>query len=81
MEDLIIGAMFIVTVICYTVYKIDCNHVNKGKNNYPTDGLTRNDYDSKSSSPTQWLDNYKEESGRLSPKQEKAPKPPRKDSE
>lgn len=27
MEDLIIGTMFIVTVICYTVYKIDCNHL------------------------------------------------------
>ena len=27
MEDLIIATMFIVTVICYTVYKIDCNHV------------------------------------------------------
>ncbi|GEQ06996.1 hypothetical protein EKQ61_11155 [Staphylococcus gallinarum] len=31
MEDLIIGTMFIVTVICYTVYKIDCNHVKKNK--------------------------------------------------
>ncbi|AVQ35784.1 hypothetical protein [Staphylococcus kloosii] len=40
MENLIVGAMFIVTVICYTVYKIDCNHVNKPKNNYPTGGLS-----------------------------------------
>lgn len=42
MEDLIIGTMFIVTVICYTVYKIDCNHVNKAKNNdYPIGGLQK----------------------------------------
>ncbi|MEY8599921.1 hypothetical protein [Staphylococcus shinii] len=27
MEDLIIGTMFIVTVICYIVYKIHCNHL------------------------------------------------------
>jgi hypothetical protein len=59
MEDLIIATMFIVTVICYTVYKIDCNHVNKSKNNYPTGGLTRNDYESKSPDPTKWLDNFK----------------------
>lgn len=42
MEDLIIGTMFIVTVICYTVYKIDCNHVKNPKNNdYPTGGLRK----------------------------------------
>lgn len=27
MENLIIATMFIVTVVCYTIYKIDCNHV------------------------------------------------------
>lgn len=97
MEDLIIGAMFIVTVICYTVYKIDCNHVNKRKNNYPTDGC--NNYrslgkpkiskgervppgrPSEETMESLFGKDYKTETGRCSPKLEKAQVPPRKDSE
>lgn len=40
MEEILLTIVSIVVVICYTVYKIDCNHVNKPKNNYPTGGLS-----------------------------------------
>lgn len=40
MEDILFTIILIVAIICYTVYKIDCNHVNKTKNNYYTGGLT-----------------------------------------
>lgn len=40
MEEILLTIVSIVVVICYTVYKIDCNHVNKTKNNYPTGGLS-----------------------------------------
>lgn len=40
MENLILGLIIMTAIICYTVYKIDCNHVNKAKNNYPTGGFT-----------------------------------------
>lgn len=59
MGDILFTIILIVSIICYTVYKIDCNHVNKPKNNYHTGGLTRNDYESKSPDPTQWVDNFK----------------------
>ncbi|UXR51005.1 hypothetical protein [Staphylococcus simulans] len=39
MEDILFTIILIVVIICYTVYKIDCNHVNKTKNNYNTGGL------------------------------------------
>lgn len=39
MENLIFGLIIITAIICYTVYKIDCNHVKKPKNDYPTGGL------------------------------------------
>lgn len=41
MEELIFGLIIITAIICYTVYKIDCNHVNKPENNYPTGGLEK----------------------------------------
>lgn len=93
MEELIVGLIIITAIICYTVYKIDCNHVNKPKNNYPTGGLTRTDYETKSPDPTKWVDNYRSlrkpkmpkgervPPGRCSRKSEKAPIPPKKDSE
>jgi hypothetical protein len=40
MEDILFTIVIIVAIICYTIYKIDCNHVNKPKNNYPTGGLS-----------------------------------------
>ncbi len=79
MEDLIFGLIIITAIICYTVYKIDCNHVNKPKNNHPTGGLTRTDCESKSPDPTKWLDNYRSISKPV-PNRNKAI-PPRKDSE
>lgn len=60
MGDILFTIVLIVSIICYTVYKIDCNHVNKPKNNYPTGGLTKTDYESKSPDPAQWVDNFKE---------------------
>lgn len=77
MEDLIFGLIIITAIICYTVYKIDCNHVNKPKNNYPTGGC--NNYRSlkKSKIPK----GERIPPGRCSRKPEKAPIPPRKDSE
>lgn len=41
MEEILLTIVSIVVVICYTIYKIDCNHVNKSKNNYPAGGLSR----------------------------------------
>lgn len=79
MGDILFTIVLIVIIICYTVYKIDCNHVNKSKNNYPTGGLTRTDYESKSLDPTQWVNNYRSIS-KLVPNRNKAI-PPRKDSE
>ena len=40
MEEMLLAIVIIVAIICYTIYKIDCNHVNKPKNNYPTGGLS-----------------------------------------
>ena len=40
MEVILFTIVIIVAIICYTIYKIDCNHVNKPKNNYPTGGLS-----------------------------------------
>lgn len=93
MENLIFGLIIITAIICCTVYKIDYNHVNKPKNNYPTGGLVRTDYETKSPDRTQRADNYRSlgkpkipkgervPPGRCSRKPEKAPIPPRKDSE
>ncbi|RIL29803.1 hypothetical protein BUY95_03840 [Staphylococcus gallinarum] len=36
MGDILFTIVLIVVIICYTVYKIDCNHVNKPKSNYST---------------------------------------------
>lgn len=77
MEDLIIGAMIIVSVVCYTVYKIDCNHMNKPKNDYPTGGFTNYRSIGKPKIPK----GERMPPGRLSLKPEKAPIPPRKDCE
>lgn len=79
MGDILFTIILIVSIICYTVYKIDCNHVNKHKNNYHTGGLTRTDYESKSPDPAQWVDNYRSISKPV-PNRNKAI-PPRKDSE
>lgn len=94
MEDLIIEAMFIVTVICYTVYKIDCNHVSKDKHGVREHKVPTSDelklllkHKAEISRPSEetmeslFGKDYKAETGRQPPKPEKGPIPPRKDSE
>lgn len=74
MEDILFTIILIVLIICYTVYKIDCNHVNKTKNNYYTGGLTNPETKPLDPNLIKWLDHR-----RISPKPEKAPTPPKKD--
>ncbi|WP_412519743.1 hypothetical protein [Staphylococcus simulans] len=74
MEDILFTIILIVSIICYTVYKIDCNHVNKTKNNYYTGGLTNPETKQPDPNLIKWLDHH-----RISPKPEKAPTPPKKD--
>lgn len=77
MENLILGLIIMTAIICYTVYKIDCNHVNKPKNDYPTGGFT----DYRSLGKPKIPKGERVPPGRCSRKPEKAPIPPRKDSE
>lgn len=73
MGELIFGLIIITAIICYTFYKIDCNHVNKPKNDYPIGGLMRTDYETKSPDPTQWADNYRSLRKPKIPKGERLP--------
>ena len=60
MESLIIGLIIITTIICYTVCKVGCNHVNK----YPTGGLKKQPKDGHIDCrplPIEWVEVYKRE--------------------
>ena len=79
MEDILFTIILIVAIICYTVYKIDCNHVNKTKNNYYTGGLTNPETKLLDSNLIKWLDHHR----RLAkPKKDKGTRvPPAKERE
>ena len=77
MEDILFTIVIIVAIICYTIYKIDCNHVNNPKNSHPTGGFT----DYRSLGKPKIPKGERVPPGRCSRKPEKAPIPPRKDSE
>lgn len=66
MEDILFTIILIVAIICYTVYKIYCNHVNKTKNNYYTGGLTNPETKQPDPNLIKWLDYH-----RISSKPEK----------
>lgn len=59
MEDILFTIILIVSIICYTVYKIDCNHVNKAKNNYYNGGLTNPETKHPDPNLIKWLDHHR----------------------
>lgn len=59
MEDILFIIILIVAIICYTVYKIDGNHVNKTKNNYYAGGLTNPETKQPDPNLIKWLDHHR----------------------
>lgn len=73
MEDILFTIILIVSIICYTVYKIGCNHVNKTKNNYYTGGLTNLETKQPDPNLIKWLDHHR---SLVKPKKDKGTRVP-----
>ena len=57
MAEVLFTIVVVVGMICYTAFKIDCNHTNKPKNYYYNNELKT--FETKPTNPTKWFGSHK----------------------